>query len=205
MAYIPGTEKGETLHGTRENDTIEGEDGDDELYGEAGSDHLTGGAGADYLHGGADLDTAEYADSPVGVAVDLSSGKGHFGTAEGDTLVDIEGVNGSAHNDLLIGSRDANTLYGSDGNDSLKGMGGADTLNGGNGIDTARYDDSPGRVWVYLYAGWGLYNDAEGDQLQDIENLSGSVHDDQLMGDDGVNILWGMSGNDGLVGWGEDD
>ena len=128
MGYFPGTEKGETITGTREDDVIEGAGGDDELYGDAGFDHLTGGEGADHLDGGAGLDYAEYGDFPVGVAVDLSSGKGHFGTAEGDTLVDIELVNGSAHDDLLIGSSDADTLYGADGNDTLKGMGGADTL-----------------------------------------------------------------------------
>ena len=204
MAYIPGTEKGEILNGTREDDVIEGAGGDDELYGDAGIDHLTGGEGADHLDGGADFDAASYDDSPVGVAVDLSSGKGHFGTAEGDTLVSIERVDGSAHADLLIGGGQADTLYGSDGNDTLKGMGGTDFLIGDDGIDTASYDESPQGVQVVL-GSVAHFGDAEGDQLYEIENLSGSDHRDILGGDRGANILWGMSGNDHLAGSGGDD
>jgi Ca2+-binding RTX toxin-like protein len=214
MADIPGTEKGEVLHGTRADDVIEGAGGDDELYGEAGFDHLTGGEGADRLDGGADIDTAFYSESRVGVAVDLSSGKGHFGTAEGDTLFDIENIFGSEQSDLLIGDGETNTLWGEGGNDTLKGMGGADNLHGGDGIDTASYEESPEGVDVGLFLP-GSGGDAEGDQLSNIENLYGSDHDDYLSGNDEENILWGNSGNDGLGGsggedtlwggWGDDD
>jgi Ca2+-binding RTX toxin-like protein len=200
MADIAGTGKGEILRGTREDDVIEGAGGDDELYGDAGFDHLAGGEGADHLDGGADTDTAEYRDSRVGVAVDLSSGKGYFGPAEGDTLVDIENVTGSQHADLLIGDSEQNTLAGGDGNDTLKGMGGADHLFGGDGIDTASYSESPQGVGVSLLVNYGSFGDAEGDQFNGIENLYGSDHGDLLVGDDGVNILWGVSGSDELSG-----
>ena len=206
MANFPGTERGEILRGTREDDTIAGKGGNDTLYGDAGNDHLIGGEGADHLDGGADFDQASYDDSPVGVAVNLSKGQGYFGTAEGDTLVRIERVNGSAHADLLIGSDQDDTLYGSGGDDTLKGMGGADTLDGGDGIDTASYDESPEGVHVSLLPVVDEeFGDAEGDQLHDIENLSGSAHDDYLGGDNEVNILWGMSGNDDLYGYGAGD
>ena len=110
MASFPGTERDDVLRGTREDDTIAGKGGNDTLYGDAGNDHLIGGEGADHLDGGADFDDASYDDSPVGVAVNLSKGQGYFGTAEGDTLVSIERVNGSAHADLLIGSDQDDTL-----------------------------------------------------------------------------------------------
>jgi Ca2+-binding RTX toxin-like protein len=106
---------------------------------------------------------------------------------------------------LLIGSAQADTLYGADGNDTLKGMGGADILVGGDGVDTASYDESPQRVVVSLGGSPGYLGDAEGDLLYDIENLSGSDHDDRLEGDRGDNILWGMSGDDHLLGAGADD
>jgi|GEM_PF-1882408 len=54
-----------------------------------------------------------------------------------------------------------------------------------------------------LVAHAGLARDQ--DRLIGIENLTGSNYDDQLVGDAGVNILSGLSGNDGLFGGGGDD
>jgi Ca2+-binding RTX toxin-like protein len=92
--------------------------------------------GADYLYGGTGIDTALYADSPEGVWVDLQSGYGHFGTAQGDKLFSIENVHGSAYQDTLIGNAGANAFYGLDGSDVLEGWGGADYLDGGYGNDS---------------------------------------------------------------------
>jgi serralysin len=47
--------------------------------------------------------------------------------------------------------------------------------------------------------------DAEGDELNNIENVTGSSHDDHLWGTDDANVLNGMNGNDSLKGFGGAD
>ena len=85
-------------------DWIFGFGGDDWIEGHDGNDFLFGGEGADLLDGGDDIDTAIYSDSPYGVTVDLQTGKGHGGTAEGDLLYSIENLVGSWWGDHLTGT-----------------------------------------------------------------------------------------------------
>jgi serralysin len=234
-----GTAEGDTfvnmddIIGSPHDDTLTGNDGSNRLMGEVGNDVLTGGLGADQLFGGdggdppptqADgRDTAVYSDSAVGVAVNLANGRGFGGTAEGDTLLSIENLVGSAFNDSLIGhdldnafsggagddllkgAGGADFLVGDQGSDTLKGGGGADLLIGASGIDTASYTDSPVAVFVSLITRTTAYGDAEGDVLDGIESLTGSAFADNLWGDDGVNVINGMAGNDTLKGFGGDD
>jgi serralysin len=234
-----GTAEGDTfvnmddIIGSPHDDTLTGNDGSNRLMGEVGNDVLTGGLGADFLFGGdggdppptqADgRDTAVYSDSAIGVTVNLANGRGFGGTAEGDTLLSIENLVGSAFNDNLIGNDvdnafnglagddllkgagGADFLIGDQGSDTLKGGGGADLLVGGAGIDTASYTDSPVAVFVSLITRTTAYGDAEGDALEGIENLTGSAFADNLWGDDGVNVITGMAGNDTLKGFGGDD
>ena len=84
-------------------DTIFGLGGADHIFGEGGDDFLIGGEGGDILDGGTGVDAVSYASSGSRVTVDLYTGTGKGGTAEGDTLVSIEEVFGSGHKDLLIG------------------------------------------------------------------------------------------------------
>ena len=49
-------------------------------------------------------DTASYAGSKMGVTVNLASGRGTGGDAEGDTLVNIEQVMGSGNDDTFLAS-----------------------------------------------------------------------------------------------------
>jgi Ca2+-binding RTX toxin-like protein len=116
-------------------DTLTGSAGSNILSGGAGNDTLTGGAGADILAGGDDIDTADYSSSLAAVTVDLATGSGSGGDAEGDMLVEIENVIGTAQNDVLTGDNLANRLAGGAGNDTLSGGAGADTLEGGTGDD----------------------------------------------------------------------
>ena len=44
--------------------------------------------------------------------------------------------------------------------------------------------------------------DAEGDELNSIENLTGSAHDDHLWGNDGVNVLTATTATNALKGFG---
>ena len=228
-----GSRYADTLHGDGGKNVLAGRNGDDTLNGEGGADRLLGGNGKDTLNGGNDndrldggrgadhldggsgtADRAEYARSKSGVTVDLGAGTGKGGDAEGDTLVNVENVLGSKHNDVLTGDGGSNTLLGGNGDDELNGEGGddileggkgADTKNGGEGSDTASYARSKQGVQVDLAAGTATGGDAEGDTFQSIENLTGSRNGDTLSGDDGANTLSGGRGHDILEGRGGDD
>lgn len=128
---------------------------------------------------------------------------GYYGNVYGDTIDAEDGVTNGA--DVIIGTKGHDTIYGLGGNDVLKGGGGADKLYGGDGIDTADYSDSGAGVQVSLAAGGGSGGTAQGDQLFDIENLSGSSYDDTLQGDENANSLYGEGGNDVLKGGGGSD
>jgi Ca2+-binding RTX toxin-like protein len=195
----------ENLTGSFFADTLTGDANANTLDGGGSSDELKGGGGADTLIGGTGTDTATYVDSASGVTVNLASGLGFDGSAEGDTLREVENVTGSFHDDALTGDDGENRLFGSVGDDTLKGGGGADTLDGSTGIDTVAYTDSASAVTVDLLVGSASGGTAEGDTLVDIENLTGSSHDDTLTGDDADNRLSGAGGDDWLKGGGGAD
>jgi Ca2+-binding RTX toxin-like protein len=153
MATINGTSKGDSLNGTGAADQIFGLGGNDSLIGFDGDDVLEGGAGADELFGSAGFDLASYRASDRAVRIDLDAFAFSGGHADGDSLYGIEGVIGSAFDDVmiatnarcvfrgengkdsLIGAAEADALYGGNGDDRLDGFGGNDTLEGGGGND----------------------------------------------------------------------
>jgi Ca2+-binding RTX toxin-like protein len=195
----------ENLTGSDYADELDGDDGANVLMGGLGDDYLMGGGGGDKLYGEKGIDTASYFKAGAGVSASLKTGFGSSGDAWGDEFSSIENLCGSFHDDVLEGDHNENTLDGLGGDDILAGNGGGDKINGGNGIDTALYGDSAKGVAVSLVTGIGMYGDAEGDTLTDIENLTGSHHDDILLGDGGDNVLDGMAGNDTLKGGGGAD
>jgi Ca2+-binding RTX toxin-like protein len=145
----------EEYRGTAFNDVLAAGAGDDQvLRGEGGDDTLVGGINVELLDGGAGIDTASYANSTVGVTVDLrlAGAQVSAGDANGDTLTGIENLTGSAHND---------SLHGNAGDNVLIGGAGADVLVGGAGIDTADYSGSPAGVTVDLVLGTGHGGDPE--------------------------------------------
>jgi Ca2+-binding RTX toxin-like protein len=244
IEQIDGSNYDDTLVGDADRNILGGLDGNDKLSGGDGNDILIGGAGADTLDGGQGIDSASYSDSRKGVSVSLQSGTGFSGDAAGDKLLSIENLEGSDYDDTLEGDAANNFLSGLDGDDLLIGGAGADTLNGGDGIDTASYIASTTGVYVSLEKGTGSGGDAEGDileflellerdekgevvkrqQVQSIENLEGSAHNDTLIGNAGSfieqrvevqqagkirkerrlvhvdNVLRGLGGDDILIG-----
>lgn len=187
---------------------LDGGKGDDILLGGQGDDLLFGGKGVDTFDGGEGEDGTTYLDSPAEVFINLETGKGSSGDAEGEKLINIEDVQGSKYNDILIGNDSKNNLDGSVGDDRLTGNGKADVLDGSEGNDWAIYESSPEAVNISLKEGkgkdFGPVNlnggDGKGDTLNSIENLEGSAHDDILEGDSGQNIIKGLNGNDTLKG-----
>jgi glucose/arabinose dehydrogenase len=182
---------------------------DDTLTGDSGPNVLAGGPGADTLTGHGGIDTADYSSSSARVTVNLATGSGTGGDAQGDTLSGIENIIGSAFDDTLTGDTNANTLAGGAGVDTLNGGGGndtlvggpgGDTLNGGAATDTADYSSSSAGVSVNLQTNSGLNGDAQGDTFSSIENIIGSAFSDMLTGDGLANALTGGAGDDTLNG-----
>ena len=135
--------------------------------------------------------------------MNLATRKGTAGDADGDTLVSIEAVIGSDHDDTFIASA---------GVDVIDGGGNPDMMPAG---DTVSYELSEDGVTVVLGAidaeGTAQVDAAEdsyaaGDILTDIENLTGSTRADSLTGNGAANTLKGGGGNDTLLaGEGGDD
>ena len=215
---LAGSNFDDTLSGDGADNSLSGEAGNDSLYGGAGDDWLIGGEGADLLDGGSGLDTVEYLDSVAGISVDLKTGLGSGGDAQGDQFKSIENVIGSWHDDTIIGNAAANFLDGSSGADILFGAGGVDTLDGGfgddtleggadadvifgsSGVDTASYATSNAGVEVNLTTGLVAGGHAQGDMLSSIENLTGSGFGDRLTGAHNDNVIQGGAGNDTIRG-----
>ncbi len=185
------------------------------VYAGGGNDVVVANEAANSIDGGSGEDVVSYLHSEEGVSVNLASGEGQGGHAEGDTYENIEHAVGSRHNDQLTGDGNSNRLSGMEGDDILAGGGGGDTLIGGSGQDTADYSASGEGVNVWLsgsqrdtgaeIAGHGQYSDAQGDSLAGIEHIQGSDHDDLLVGNANTNLLWGGEGSDTLRAGGGDD
>ena len=127
---------GDSLTGLGGKDDLFGNAGDDTLTGGGGDDRLHGGPGADALDGGSGNDTAVYYwGVSAGVTVNLATGVGSGSEAQGDTLVNIENVSGSEHDDTITGNDSGNYLNSYGGDDILRGGGGNDSLKGGKGDD----------------------------------------------------------------------
>jgi Ca2+-binding RTX toxin-like protein len=200
----------ENLTGSSYNDTLAGDTGNNTLKGGNGNDYLIATLGTDTLDGGANLDTASFVENAVfditnanqGVTVNLSlvgpqvvsSVIGGYGT---QTLTNIENLVGTDYNDFLTGDAKNNTFFATKGIDQINGMGGNNT------VDFSRIDHG---VMINLSPGPQVFTTTVPPAVPDvvfltnIQNLTGTQFDDQLVGDTGNNILSGGGGNDTLVG-----
>jgi Ca2+-binding RTX toxin-like protein len=144
---VYGGDDADIVGGGADTDLLYGESGNDRLFGDAGNDNLYGGVGGDALDGGDGFDFAWYSGAAAGIYARLDGVAGAGGEALGDTFVSIEGLIGSAFNDVFVGRNDTasgdyvdglggdDTIYGLGGNDTLIGRQGNDTLWGGAGAD----------------------------------------------------------------------
>jgi Ca2+-binding RTX toxin-like protein len=172
------------------------------LIGSQFGDLLHGDDGANRIDGGDGIDTVDYSGSRGAVVVGLDQGMGFAGDAAGDVLFNVENIIGSVHGDSLIGHDGANRIEGGAGNDHIEGRAGndvlaggagADTLDGGDGFDAAIYTESASGVTVDLANGRGNGGDAEGDRLVNIEDVTGSAHDDVIRGNGGSTVAPAMT------------
>ena len=221
----------DTLIGGDMNDYLAGGAGQDQLFGNGGDDALVGGAGADALNGGSGndglyfdnfdtkviggigTDTAVIYQATAGVNLNLTTGA--IETVDGTASTFVNTFNatgaswsvyiwGGSNNDTIIGGNAADHLFGQAGNDTLIGNGGDDVLVGGDGSDTVSYATATGPVTVNLTTRTSL-GTAGRDTFYQIENITGSLFADTLIGDPFNNIIHSGGGSDTIDGKGGSD
>ena len=192
-----------------------------EFAGGLHDDFLESASGDDTLNGGPGADTASYAAAGAGVTLDLSLAGRQDTIGHGvDTLMDVENLVGSGHDDVLAGNAANNLLNGLEGNDVLSGGAGADTLDGGAGADSmagggggdSYVVDEAGDVVTEL-AGAGrdtVVSSIAHVLPAEVENLTltgasavdgtGNLLANRLIGNAAANTLRGNAGGDTLDG-----
>lgn len=159
----------------------------DVLWGAQGDDTLTGGVGFDavlYYH-------AVTADLPGGAAIDEE------GT---DTLTSIEGVQGSEHDDVLIGDDADNVFLLFFGNDVVEGGGGIDLIGFYGGATTV--DLGAGTATSAPHPFLALSGTFT---LSGVEDVIGTRFADTITGDGEPNRLFGLESADTISGAGGND
>ncbi|WP_426235100.1 beta strand repeat-containing protein [Pseudomonas sp. TWP3-2] len=158
---------------------------DNIITGGNGNDLLYGGGGADQFIGGGGMDTVSYADSTVGVSINLKTGI-NTGIALGDTYSSIEAMRGSNFNDVFVGGTAAHAF------------------DGGTGLDLVSYESSDSAVTIDLKTNVNA-GDAAGDTFAAIEilqgsnfadTLSGTALNDNIVGGAGADVIDGREGID---------
>lgn len=184
--------------------------------GGAGNDVLTSGTGSDALFGGSGVDVVSYASSASGVYVRPGGPPVNGVVGENDSVPgDIENVQGSDHDDHLVGTAGVNQLLGREGDDLIDGGFGADSIQGGGGADTVTYASRTQPVNVGPNAGVGQAGEVgEGDTVTGVENgiggsgpdqLDGDFQDNHLVGGPGDDVIDAQGGNDRIAGGLGDD
>ncbi|MCK0122757.1 hypothetical protein MWU61_19620, partial [Loktanella sp. F6476L] len=211
------------IHGDETDNILMPAYSDNLFFGYGGNDTMFGSQFEDVFEGLSGRDRVSYDLADEGVFASLASQAGYVGFAAGDVYRSVEELEGSGHNDILIGSNGAgggfdnhllgldgedilsglsgnDSLEGGVGNDTLFGGAGADYLDGGLGFDTASYDGAASAIYIDLASNSFSGGEAEGDSLVNIEAIRGSAYDDLLFGDEQDQRLEGGAGDDDLSG-----
>lgn len=211
LNVIAGSSGADAVSGTQSKDVILALGGDDVISGSDGNDVIDGGDG---------IDTVDYSSSNQAVYAYLDgsvAGQGDINGFDLDSINNVENLEGSAFDDVLVGNAYVNVINGGGGDDQISGLAGDDVLNGGlgddvisggagadqvdggDGIDWAAFGGTIG-VTAYLDGTAGVGGEAEGDVYVNVENMRGTEYVDNLTGNAGANIIQGLGGNDVLNG-----
>lgn len=225
----------ENLTGAPGQDVLVGNSGSNVLRGLGGEDNLIGGGGADVMYGGTESDHYYVDNAGDVIREYVGEGTFDVvWTNTSYTLTagaEIEQFNVEDHNSTtsmsLVGNEFNNIINGNNGDNFISGGAGADDMMGWKGNDTYVVDD-PGdtlfengdvhstpenesegfdTVLTFVSFDVGLYNEIE--VLQAIGtanvNLTGSLDDNRIIGNDAINIIDGSYGKDTLTGGGAAD
>ena len=185
-------------------DSVSGGDGDDVLVGGEGADTLdggdgddvfVGGTGADTMHGGAGDDYLRFVDGQYSLSIDMGAGQATM-NGEVDVFDGMEGVYGTAFDDLLVGDANAqwNWFHGGAGNDTIVGL--------AQDWNEVSYRLSDEAVVIDLDQGTAVgQTSGDTDVLKNIGDVEGSEHDDTISGRlYDYNWIDGGGGSDLLTG-----
>ena len=224
---LHGGDGNDLINGDEGRDKIYGDAGDDTLVA-----YLEDGVAGELASGGDGTDTLNvYANtSSPSYTVDLANNLVIDGAGTIlSTLADIENANFTSYRPIdsvtIIGSAADNVVNVSSpvamistgaGDDLIAVYDGVNTVDGGDGNDTLALwllnsaditATTPGYTVSLAKAGTAQTSPGRAGSitLSNIENLDGSMANDQLTGDDGANVLAGGLGNDVLIGGAGDD
>lgn len=195
--------------------------GHDGILGLGGDDFIIGGGGDDMIFAdgsSAGYDRVSYDGALGGVTVDLGA-RSSSGAAGNDSLVNVDVVYGSGHDDLLLtGVIDrVELLAGENGHDTLSAAdgisapgslfqlrGGIHVGSGQTGYQYFYGDDGSANSYFQggadtLVGGEGTLQEFQGGGGNDLLR-GGSGQDQRLIGDDGTDQLYGGNDADSLVG-----
>ncbi|WEJ80124.1 calcium-binding protein (plasmid) [Paracoccus versutus] len=209
----------EGLQGSNFDGILIGDGNDNFLMGMAGDDILVVGHGEDSVRGGFGFDIMSYRDLGSGIKMDLANWAASSAVVKDDKVneADIEGYEGTNHNDTLLGSAQGDVLIGRAGNDSIEGRqgddaligdAGNDTLNGGAGADSMTGGDG-NDVYLVDNAGDVISETADGgtDRIHasigiDLNGRNGAYRNVENVSLAGIaNLLaWGSAANNSLTG-----
>lgn len=221
-------------------DRLFGGAGSDDFTDSTGANLLDGGEGADIfqsgqgdetIHGGGGRDTVSYlsiqeadgsTDNCNNITANLT-----LGTAQGagfgiDSLQGVENVLAAGGNDVLVGDASRNVFYTGRScdthspTDSVNGMGGVDRITFDS--DTVDLGSAPGPIHVNLANGSARWSNGDPSlpstviTLRSVENVTGTLFRDVIIGDahpnrlrggrssDAADRIEGRGGNDLLYG-----
>ncbi|WP_293778275.1 hypothetical protein, partial [uncultured Oxalicibacterium sp.] len=147
---------------------------------------VTGGSGNDifiasnevnHLDGGGGRNRVSYENDTADLTIDLLSGNGTGGMAQGDTYTNIQDATGGAGNDTFIGSADANRF------------------DGGGGRNRVSYASDSADLVINLAAGTGSNGNAAGDTYISIQDATGGAGNDTFVASLDANDFDGGGGN----------
>jgi serralysin len=163
--------------------------------------NLHAGAGDNVIDGGLGADTVFYSTATAGVTVSLALSTAQATGASGnDTLLNIENLTGSNHNDILTGNALGNLINGGAGADMMRGGLGNDGYYIDNVGDTVTELLNEGTDTVYYYLN---QHTTLGDNLENLYlfgtgavNGTGNALNNAFYAGAGNNVLDGGLGND---------
>ena len=219
-----GTSSDDIIFGLAGDDFITGESGDDEIHPGYGNDLLDGGGESntlifellDVTSTGLSGDLSQTDDS--GYSTLIYDIDGNENTTSDRYIVRFKNFSNiwatNADDYILMDDKDFNYVFGLGGDDVLiGGDSGYERFWGGSGDDyiDGRGGDNQLSFWfdegsqfqgvsVNLLLGTGIDNYGGKDTYLNIQNVSGSLLNDNIVGDYQDNTFWGLSGDDVLIG-----
>jgi Ca2+-binding RTX toxin-like protein len=152
------------------------------IIGSNGRDSLiANGSLSVFDGGGSRLDSLSYSFATEGILVNLETGLGFGGAADGHQIINIEIIFATRFDDILLGfESEENNLFGGGGDDSLVGGSDRDTLTGGDGNDTIQGGDDDDKI-----LGGDGRNLLVGGDGNDTFEISGNISDNTIQGGEG--------------------